>query len=120
MVIQEDIEEREFFDKVFLNQTHDYDEYQLTYTHHSEFIGQLFVYAQDIEIIFPESLKLEFINKAIAALELNHKKLADYQSQLIPLPLEVTIQFFPRNKNHSRIPTKAMTKVHANKENEND
>ena len=46
----------------------EYDTYELTYTGPQEFLGQLFVYANEIEIITPESLKESFKEKALEAL----------------------------------------------------
>lgn len=70
------IEEREFFNKLILQQTASFDEYQLTYSSPDEFLGQLFVYAQDIEVISPQELKNDFVKKAEQALEINLKKAA--------------------------------------------
>lgn len=67
------ISERDFFNKALTESNDLYDEYVLSYSSTNEFLGQLFVYAQDIEIIGPSSLKDKFINKANNAIELNIK-----------------------------------------------
>lgn len=47
-------------------------EYIFTYTEPNEFIGQLFTYAECVEILEPKMLREQFIAKAEAALSLNY------------------------------------------------
>ncbi|MCF8059952.1 MAG: WYL domain-containing protein [Bacteriovoracaceae bacterium] len=47
-------------------------EYIFTYTEANEFIGQLFTYAECVEILEPKSLREQFIAKAERALSLNY------------------------------------------------
>ena len=65
------ISEKDFFDKAKIESNDLYDEYKLSYTNEDEFLGQLFVYAQDINIVEPQDLKEKFIEKAKQALILN-------------------------------------------------
>jgi hypothetical protein len=51
--------------------TDEYDFYVFKYTNHNEFIGQLFTYAECVEIVGPKELKDAFIKKAAAALGKN-------------------------------------------------
>ncbi len=62
------IAEKDFFGGKLTNRDADFDTYTCTYTNVHEFLGQLFVYAQDIEIVDDEELKEAFINKAQAGL----------------------------------------------------
>ncbi len=61
-------------------------EYVFTYTEANEFIGQLFTYAECVEILEPAILREQFIAKAEAALKLNYggKTLSEYRD----LPLK--------------------------------
>lgn len=61
-----------FNNKLIINEP-DYDIYELTCTSINEFIGQLFVYAQDIEIIDNEMIKNKFVEKAEQAIGRNKK-----------------------------------------------
>lgn len=70
------IREREFFGKELLSHEVEYDEYELTYSKDDELLGQLFVYAQDVEIIAPQELKESFIKKARLAIALNTSMLS--------------------------------------------
>lgn len=63
--------EKEFFNGELINREKDFDTYLCTYTNAPEFLGQLFVYAQDLEILDDDELRNEFINKAEAALARN-------------------------------------------------
>lgn len=65
--------EKEFFSAQFINTDRDYDTYSCTYTNSAEFLGQLFVYAQDVEIVNDETLRDEFFNKAAQAMIRNKK-----------------------------------------------
>lgn len=64
--------EKVFFNALLIEQTQEYDQYQCKYSNENEFIGQLFVYGQDIEIIASSELKEQFIQKAQEILERNH------------------------------------------------
>lgn len=68
--------EKEFFSAELINHDKEFDTYQCSYTNPAEFLGQLFVYAQDVEIVNDPELQEEFINKAIAALKRNNLKKA--------------------------------------------
>lgn len=60
-----------FFQSRFLDNHADYDEYELICTRYNEFIGQLFVYAQDIEIVDNPKVRELFKQKAHEALNRN-------------------------------------------------
>lgn len=62
------IAEKDFFNGEFINREKDFDTYLCTYTNHHEFLGQLFVYAQDVEIVDDEELREQFVLKAQAGL----------------------------------------------------
>lgn len=71
--------DKSFFESKLLEESQSYDLYEMTFSNDDEFIGQLFVYAQDIEIIEPTHLKDEFLKKAHSAIKRNsppHKKAA--------------------------------------------
>ena len=72
--------EKSIFNNKLLNENHgdEFDLYEVTCTGINEFLGQLFVYAQDIEIVDNEHLKKLFVEKAIAAVNRNQtlKKVA--------------------------------------------
>lgn len=70
------ISEKVFFNKEALKSTHSYDEYKIKYSNIDELLGQLFVYAQDIEIVSPTSLAEEFIIKAEMAISRNKRRSA--------------------------------------------
>lgn len=61
-----------FNNKLIANQA-EYDLYEVTCTGINEFLGQLFVYAQDIEIIENPVLKEMFIEKAMLAIGRNQE-----------------------------------------------
>lgn len=65
--------EKDFFGGELINSEKDFDTYICTYTNSSEFLGQIFVYAQDIEILDDTYLKEEFLEKAKHALARNSK-----------------------------------------------
>lgn len=67
------LSEKIIFDSEIINQTKDFDEYICHYTNIDEFIGLLFIYGQDIEIISDKELKKGFINKAENILKRNSK-----------------------------------------------
>lgn len=64
-------QDKKFFNSRLLDTTADYDLYELTCTAINEFVGQLFVYAQDIEIVNNEKVRQEFIKKAESTLRRN-------------------------------------------------
>lgn len=70
------LSEKDFFSGDLINRDKDFDTYSITYTHPNEFLGQLFVYAQDIEIVDDEELRQAFIEKANAGLLRNTSKRA--------------------------------------------
>lgn len=65
-------EEKLFFNSQRIHWHEEYCDYELKYTGLNEFVGQLFVYAQDVEILDGEEVKAEFTKKAQSALERNH------------------------------------------------
>ena len=65
------LSEKRIFDSKLLNQTKEYDEYTCTYTNIEEFMGMLFIYGQDVEIISDNSLKKAFREKAEKILKRN-------------------------------------------------
>lgn len=67
------ISEKEFFNCQLINRDTNFDSYLCTYTNSAEFLGQVFVYAQDIEIMDDGDLISEFIHKAEEALRKNKK-----------------------------------------------
>lgn len=56
--------------------TEEYDFYIFNYTNFNEFIGQLFTYAECVEIVGPKELKTAFRTKALKALQLNFEPTA--------------------------------------------
>lgn len=70
------LKEKDFFQNQLLANYKSFDQYKVTFTNEHEFLGQLFVYADEIEIIQPESLRNFFIEKAENALALNRVKKA--------------------------------------------
>ncbi|OUR95737.1 hypothetical protein A9Q84_14645 [Halobacteriovorax marinus] len=70
------IKEKSYFNKTLIENNDLYDEYELVFSSSDEFLGQLFVYAQDIEIVSPTDLKEDFINKAKQALSVNDDEVA--------------------------------------------
>ena len=67
--------EKDFFQGQKTNFDEESDTYTIKYSHPNEFLGQLFVYAQDIEILGDEVLKKAFVEKAQAALSRNSTSL---------------------------------------------
>jgi hypothetical protein len=65
------LSEKHFFNSQTLLQTKDYDEYTCSYTNIDEFMGQLFIYGQDIEILAPVELQKAFQEKALKILNRN-------------------------------------------------
>ncbi|MDB9787001.1 WYL domain-containing protein [Bacteriovoracaceae bacterium] len=63
--------EKDAFSNKLLLSTEEYDQYECIFTSIPEFLGQLFVYANEIEIKAPDGLKNDFVVKAKAALKLN-------------------------------------------------
>ena len=73
------ISEKEYFNGDLINRDQDFDTYLVSYTNHDEFLGQLFIYCQDIEIVDDDELREAFTEKALGALARNQavsKKLA--------------------------------------------
>jgi predicted DNA-binding transcriptional regulator YafY len=68
------IAEKSFFNAKKINSSQQWDEYTMSYTNIAEFLGQLFVYADECEIIGPVELQDAFAQKALAALNLNSKE----------------------------------------------
>ena len=67
------VAEKEFFNGELINREADFDVYSCVYTNHHEFLGQIFVYAQDVEIVDDETLRAQFVEKAREALYRNSK-----------------------------------------------
>lgn len=65
------ISEKNFFNSALIERTKEFDLIECKYTNIEEFLGQIFVYAQDIEIISPQELKGSFLKKAELALSRN-------------------------------------------------
>lgn len=65
------IKEKSFFNKVEVKSNDLFDEYRVSYSNPNELLGQLFVYAQDVEIIDCDELKEAFLEKAKKAIEQN-------------------------------------------------
>lgn len=63
--------EKRIFGAEIINQTTDFNEYVCHYTNIDEFIGLLFIYGQDIEIISDKDLKKSFREKAEKILKRN-------------------------------------------------
>jgi hypothetical protein len=63
--------EKEFFKGALVNRDVEFDTYLCIYTNSAEFLGQIFVYAQDVEIVDDEELREEFVEKAMAGLGRN-------------------------------------------------
>lgn len=67
------LSEKKIFDAEILYSTKEYDEYVCHYTNIDEFIGLLFIYGQDIEIVSDKELKKAFRDKAESILKRNSK-----------------------------------------------
>ena len=65
------LNEKQIFNSKVVTRSDDYDEYLCQFTNLDEFIGLLFIYAQDIEIISDEELKKAFREKAEMVLKRN-------------------------------------------------
>jgi hypothetical protein len=68
------IREKFFLNGSLIKSYPEYDEYECIYTSTSEFLGHIFNYANEIEIVSPIDLRNEFIKKAEEALSLNKHK----------------------------------------------
>jgi predicted DNA-binding transcriptional regulator YafY len=66
-------QEKKFFNNKLIIAENDYDHYEMTCTSFNEFLGQLFVYAQDVEIVNNPEMKKLFLEKAMIAIERNQK-----------------------------------------------
>jgi hypothetical protein len=69
-------EEKSFFGGELINRDQDFDTYLCSYTNSHEFLGQLFVYAQDVELVDDHELHEQFVSKAEMALKRNNKSVA--------------------------------------------
>jgi hypothetical protein len=65
------LKEKNFFTSHLQGEFKEYDQYECIYTSESEFLGQLFVYADEIEVLSPKSLKDSFLKKAESAIKVN-------------------------------------------------
>lgn len=65
------LREKKFFNSQLVNDSLDFDEYECSYTNIEEFVGFLFIYGQDIEIISDAALKKMFREKAEKILKRN-------------------------------------------------
>ena len=65
--------EKSIFNNKLITNEAEYDLYEMTCTGINEFLGQLFVYAQDVEIIDNPILQAMFIEKAQQAIARNQK-----------------------------------------------
>lgn len=65
------LSEKSFFNSTIINQTKDYDEYQCVYSNIEEFMGFLFIYGQDVEIVSDDLLRRAFREKADKILKRN-------------------------------------------------
>jgi len=64
-VVRRTFKEREFFGSKLIDSTDEYDQYELIYTNESEFLGQIFTYADSIEVLCPQDLRKQFFQKAL-------------------------------------------------------
>jgi hypothetical protein len=69
--------EKSIFNNFLIKQTEDFDQYQCSFSNLNEFTGQLFVYAQDIEVLTPANLKKSFLDKALSAITRNSHQIED-------------------------------------------
>jgi hypothetical protein len=65
------LSEKSFYNSQLISQTKDYDEYECIYTNIEEFVGFLFIYGQDVEIVSDSALKKMFREKAEKILKRN-------------------------------------------------
>lgn len=65
------ISEKSFFNSKLIESNADYDLIECKYTNVDEFLGQVFIYAQDVEVEYPLEVKDAFIEKAIKAITRN-------------------------------------------------
>lgn len=65
------VKEKDFFNASLVSEAKEYDQYECFYTNDQEFIGQLFVYADEIELLGPDDLIVTFIEKLNASMELH-------------------------------------------------
>jgi predicted DNA-binding transcriptional regulator YafY len=71
------LKEKNFYNSRVISECEDFIEYECSYSSVEEFLGQIFVYAQDIEVVSPMELREEFQSKANQALSRNsHAKAA--------------------------------------------
>lgn len=73
------LNEKNFFSSTLVKKTELFDQYELSYTSEEEFLGQLFIYADEIIIDSPSYLRERFLNKAKSCIQNNsiqNKKVA--------------------------------------------
>jgi len=68
------LKEKNFYSCKTISENDEFIEYSCLYTNEEEFLGQIFNYAQDIEVIGPAKLKKNFIEKATLAINRNLAK----------------------------------------------
>lgn len=68
------ISEKDFMSGELVARDKDFDTYLFSYTNPDEFLGQLFVYAQDAEILDDEILRAKFLKKAEDAIKRNDRR----------------------------------------------
>jgi predicted DNA-binding transcriptional regulator YafY len=65
------LKEKDFYNNKVIKENNEFIEYECTFTSIEEFLGQVFVYAQDVEVIEPKELIDAFMKKAERALKRN-------------------------------------------------
>lgn len=65
------LSEKNFFNSKLVHSENEYDLIECKYTNIDEFLGQVFIYAQDVEVDSPQELKEAFIGKADKAISRN-------------------------------------------------
>ena len=65
------LKDKDFYNNKVLFENENYIEYECTFTSIEEFLGQVFVYAQDVEVISPKELSDAFLKKAEKAIQRN-------------------------------------------------
>lgn len=65
------ISEKSFFNSKLIQSSDEYDLIECKYTNTDEFLGQVFIYAQDVEVESPQELKESFREKANKAISRN-------------------------------------------------
>jgi hypothetical protein len=67
------IQEKNFFHNRLVNQTKEFDQYECRFSNIQEFLSQLFVYADEIQVVSPVKVQNAFHQKLNKALSLNQK-----------------------------------------------